>query len=332
MGRRSGARGVPARSGVAPTGAGFDNTFRERWSFVTVFSSNTPREPREDFPLVVDTAVALRGQVAAARAAGLRVGVVPTMGALHAGHLSLVDAARAECGLTIVTIFVNPAQFGPHEDFQKYPRTLEADLAALAGRKVDLVFAPTTASMYAPGHATYVEIGGVAEGWEGASRPGHFRGVATIVLKLFQLCQADVAYFGQKDYQQCQVVAQMARDFDLPIELRICPIVREPDGLALSSRNVYLSAAGRQRALVLSRSLRLARELLAAGHRDVGQLTTAMRKLVASEPDVRLDYLAIVDPVRLTSVERLDQRSVALVAARVENTRLIDNEILEPPV
>ena len=191
-------------------------------------------------PPIVRTIAQLRKQVAAARQAGHRVGLVPTMGALHAGHLSLVDAAAAECDFIIATIFVNPTQFGPNEDFTKYPRTLEADLAKLSQHRVDIVFVPETAEMYPTGSATRVEVEGAAREWEGACRPGHFGGVATIVLKLFQIAQADVAYFGRKDLQQTRVIMQMVRDLNVPIEIRVCPTLREPDGLEMSSRNVYL--------------------------------------------------------------------------------------------
>ncbi len=282
-------------------------------------------------PLVVSSAAELRAEIAAARRRGLRVGLVPTMGALHEGHLSLVDAARAETGLVVVSIFVNPTQFGPQEDFTRYPRQLDRDLQALGGRGANLVFTPTTESMYGPRHATMVEPAGVALRWEGAHRPGHFRGVATIVLKLFQLVQADVAFFGRKDLQQCLVIAQMARDFDLPIELRFCPIVREADGLALSSRNAYLAPAERQRALVLSRSLRLAAERVAAGETDAERLLGSMHELFAAEPQVQLDYLALADPETLEPLVRITGPTAALVAARVGTTRLIDNWLLEPP-
>ena len=216
-------------------------------------------------PRVVSSRVELRAALIAARREGKSIGLVPTMGALHAGHVSLVEASAARCDFTVVTIFVNPTQFAPNEDFRKYPRTLESDLAALAGHGVDLVFTPPTDEIYRPGHATYVEPSGPALPLEGRCRPGHFRGVATIVLKLFNLVQPDVACFGRKDYQQSLVVRRMVDDFDLPIEICVCPIVREADGLALSSRNVYLDAEARRRALVLSRSLRLADELVEAG-------------------------------------------------------------------
>lgn len=279
---------------------------------------------------VVESARELRRVVAAARGGGQLIGLVPTMGALHAGHLSLVEAARRECGFTIVSIFVNPAQFGPGEDYQRYPRTLEADLSALTTLEPDLVFVPDVEEMYTAGHATFVEVQGPAEPLEGRHRPGHFRGVATVVLKLFNLATPDRAYFGQKDYQQALVVRRLVGDLDLPIEIRVCPIVREPDGLALSSRNAYLDAGQRRQALVLGRSLRLAAELVAAGERRAEKLLERMRAMFAAEPQVRVDYLALVDPQTLADVERVDAPTLAAVAARVGSTRLIDNQLLYP--
>ena len=279
-------------------------------------------------PPIVRTIAQLRKQVAAARQAGHRVGLVPTMGALHAGHLSLVDAAAAECDFIIATIFVNPTQFGPNEDFTKYPRTLEADLAKLSQHRVDIVFVPETAEMYPTGSATRVEVEGAAREWEGACRPGHFGGVATIVLKLFQIAQADVAYFGRKDLQQTRVIMQMVRDLNVPIEIRVCPTLREPDGLAMSSRNVYLSPEERRAALVLSRSLNLAQDLVGKGERSAARVLAAMQKLLATEPSVRVEYVAVVDPVTLATVEQIKGGAYAIIAARVGATRLIDNEPL----
>jgi pantoate--beta-alanine ligase len=249
------------------------------------------------------------------------------MGALHEGHLSLVDASRRETAFTAATIFVNPAQFAPHEDFSRYPRTLEADLAALAGRGADLVFAPPTEEVYRAGHATFVEMGGVAEALEGRCRPGHFRGVATVVLKLFHLVRPDVAFFGRKDYQQALVVRQMVADLDLPIEIRVCPIVRERDGLALSSRNVYLSADERRRALSLHESLRLAERLVAEGERNAAKVTDRMRELLEAA-NARIDYAVLADPETLAEVGQVDGPAVALVAAWIGKTRLIDNREL----
>lgn len=285
-------------------------------------------------PLVVHTVAELREHVARARRAGQTIGLVPTMGALHAGHVSLVERSQRECGYTVATIFVNPLQFGPQEDYTRYPRTLESDCAKLATASCDLVFAPNVAEVYPRGpqhaRATYVEVTGVTEMLEGASRPGHFRGVATVVLKLFNMAAPDVAYFGQKDYQQATLIRQMTADLNLPLEIRVCPIVREPDGLAMSSRNVYLSPAERQQALTLSRALAAARQAVASGERDATRVLAAMRAVFAAEPAVQLEYTALVDPETLVDVPHLKSTVVALVAARVGTTRLIDNELLAP--
>jgi pantoate--beta-alanine ligase len=224
----------------------------------------------------------MRHIVLAARAAGKSVGLVPTMGALHEGHLTLIDAARAECDLVAATIFVNPTQFGPNEDFKSYPRDMAKDVSLLGGRGCELVFAPTDTEMYRPGHATFVEIGTLGHVLEGEIRPTHFRGVATVVLKLFQLAPANRAYFGRKDYQQTLVVRRMVADLNVPIEIRVCPTVREPDGLAMSSRNAYLSADERQRALALSRSLKLAEQMAAGGERNAEVIRSAMQREIES--------------------------------------------------
>jgi len=282
-------------------------------------------------PQVVTTVAQLRRLLEPVRRAGLRIGLVPTMGALHEGHLSLMRRSKAECDYTVVSIYVNPTQFGPQEDFEQYPRTLDKDLAALAELDVELAFAPKDEEVYRPGHATFVEVGGVALPLEGEHRAGHFRGVATIVLKLFNMVQPDVAYFGQKDYQQCLVVRQMVADLNVPVEIRICPTVREPDGLALSSRNSYLSPAARQRALVLWKSLQRARQLVAAGQRDAQTVREQMLELIRSAEDARIDYVALVDPETLEPVQTIDKPTLAALAVRIEQTRLIDNCLLEPP-
>jgi pantoate--beta-alanine ligase len=270
----------------------------------------------------------LRTVVQQARAAGRTIGVVPTMGALHAGHASLVEAACRECDFVIVTVFVNPTQFGPNEDFQKYPRTLDADIELLADLPVDVIYAPAASEMYPNGFATFVEVGGSALPLEGAKRPDHFRGVATVVLKLFAQTSADVAYFGQKDFQQTRVVRQMVRDFDLPVRIQVCPTVREPDGLALSSRNAYLAATDRSDALVLSRSLKLARELIYDGERSSTAILARLHALYEAVPGVKLDYLVIADPETLAVVDDVRGSVVVAVAARVGVTRLIDNELI----
>jgi pantoate--beta-alanine ligase len=262
--------------------------------------------------------------------AGGRLGVVPTMGALHDGHLSLVRRARAECDGVVVTIFVNPAQFGPHEDLASYPRDLPRDLELLRQEGTDLVFTPTAPMVYPPGFASWVTVERLSERWEGVSRPGHFRGVATVVLKLLNLVRAERAYFGEKDYQQLRVVERMARDLNLPTAIVPCPTVREPDGLAMSSRNAYLSPAERQAATVLWRGLSAARDAARAGERDAEALARAVRAPIDGEPRARVDYVGIADPVTLEPVSRVDKDAVCLVAAWIAKVRLIDNLVLTP--
>src|ERR1700752_3877462 len=223
------------------------------------------------------------------------IGLVPTMGALHAGHLALVERARKECAPVYASIFLNPAQFGPHEDLSKYPRPLEADVEKLTAAKVDGLFLPEATEIYPRGYTTYVHVGGLSERLEGKSRPGHFRGVATVVLKLLETVQPHFAYFGRKDAQQVRIISQMAADLNLDTEIVVCPMVREPDGLALSSRNAYLSAEERRAATVLHRALEAARSELAAGTRDTLHLQAVLRKALKAEPLAALDYAEIVD-------------------------------------
>ena len=288
-------------------------------------TSSRPRLPR-----VIASAAEMRRAVVAERAAGRRVGVVPTMGALHEGHLSLVRASQAECDSTVVTVFVNPTQFGPHEDLARYPRTLEADLAALGKLDVRWVFAPDVEEMYPEGHSTFVQPPQVAQPLEGPCRPGHFRGVATVVLKLFQIVPADVAFFGQKDYQQSLVVRRMVADLNVATEIRVCPIVREADGLALSSRNVYLSPTEREQALALSRSLLEAESAVRSGERGAGAIKRRMRGVLEAAGIERIDYVTLADPETLAEPDRAEPPLVALVAAHVGTTRLIDNRIIAP--
>ncbi len=266
-------------------------------------------------------------RVARAAAPG-PLGLVPTMGALHEGHLSLVRRARAECATVAMSIFVNPAQFGPHEDLARYPRPLERDLALAEDAGVDLVFAPSVEEMYPPGYATYVEVGGPALRWEGERRPSHFRGVATVVAKLFTITSPQRAYFGEKDYQQLRVVARLARDLDLPVEVVGCPIVREPDGLALSSRNVYLTLEERPRATALYRALQEAQRLVAGGERDASQVQAAMEAALQATPGVLVEYAAVVDAASLEPLQTIRAPARALVAARLGTVRLIDNAAL----
>ena len=281
-------------------------------------------------PTLVTTVAELRGTLEAVRRADGRIGLVPTMGALHEGHLSLVRASEAECDFTVVTIFVNPAQFGPEEDLSEYPRTLDTDLEALAGCGAQLVFAPAGSEVYHADHDTWVEVGAVARPLEGASRSIHFRGVATVVLKLFNMAGPDVAYFGGKDYQQALVIRRMVAELDVPIEIRVCAIVREADGLAMSSRNAYLSPGARQQAVVLWKSLCLARELVESGQRHVEIVAEKMREVIQSAEDAQIDYVALVDPETLSPVEKITGPTLAALAVRIENTRLIDNCLLAP--
>ncbi|MBI4164627.1 MAG: pantoate--beta-alanine ligase [Acidobacteria bacterium] len=266
-----------------------------------------------------------------ARAQGKSLGLVPTMGALHAGHLSLVRRARGQCDVVVVSIFVNPAQFGPGEDISRYPRDIQRDFELLGELKIEAVFVPASDAMYPAGFETYVTPGGIGEPLEGAARLGHFRGVATIVLKLFNIVNPDIAYFGQKDFQQVQVIRRLVEDLNLPVRLVVCPIVREADGLAKSSRNAYLNAEERQAATILHRSLARAERLAHAGETSTARLIEEMQQTFASEPRAHLDYAAIVEPSRFTAVARVSSGCVVLVAARIGQARLIDNLILGPP-
>ena len=265
------------------------------------------------------------------RMQGKRVGVVPTMGALHEGHLSLVRRAKQECDVAIATIFVNPAQFGPNEDFQKYPRTLEGDLDQLRSSGCDVVFTPTNDQMYPSGHTTFVDPPIVANDWEGKIRPGHFRGVATIVLKLLQIIPAHVGYFGRKDYQQVAVIRAMVRDLNLQIAIEACETIREPDGLAMSSRNRYLSAEERHRALGLSRALRAGQALIEQGCTSGPVVEQAMQSELISASVDSIDYAALVHPETLERVESIVGPVVGIIAARVGSTRLIDNATFAIP-
>ncbi len=279
---------------------------------------------------VVETIEAMRSWRAGVHGA---LGLVPTMGALHAGHLSLVRRARRECERVVATIFVNPAQFGPREDFATYPRDLPRDLALLGAEGVDLVFTPPRAAIYPAGFATWVDVERLTERWEGTSRPGHFRGVATVVLKLLNLVQPHRAYFGEKDYQQLQVVTAMARDLDVPVAIVPCPTVREPDGLAMSSRNASLSAEDRRAAGVLWRALTAARDAAGLGERSGAALTVLVERTIAAEPRARVDYVAVVDPLTLEPVETIGPAgAVCCVAAHVGPVRLIDNLMLVTPM
>lgn len=280
-------------------------------------------------PVVAEDVTQVRQRVASARSNGQTIGFVPTMGALHAGHVSLIERARAECDYVVVSIFVNPTQFGPNEDFQKYPRPRSLDLQICGDAGADLVFYPTVEVMYPAGYRTYVEVSGLSEVLEGAIRPGHFRGVATVVTKLFMIVGAGKAYFGQKDYQQQLLIRIMTRELNLPTEIVTCKTLRDPDGLAMSSRNAYLTAAERQAGLCLSRALFRTRQLFADGERDPQKLSQALRDEIALTPSAVVDYAVIVDADTLVELTELAEKSVALVAARFGATRLIDNLILD---
>ena len=271
----------------------------------------------------------MRSRVREAKKKGLKIGLVPTMGALHAGHGKLVERCRAESGFAVVSIFVNPTQFGPHEDYQRYPRMLVEDCRTCENAGADLVFAPEANTMYPRGgqRATFVEVPGLSDVLEGASRPGHFRGVATVVFKLFAICEPDLAYFGAKDYQQLTVIRRMVADLNFPVEVREVETVREADGLALSSRNRYLDAEQRRAARVLSIALGRAREVVASGERNAERVRQVLVETVESESLARLDYAKVVDAETLEPILEIEETSrvVGLVAAWIGTTRLIDN-------
>ena len=277
---------------------------------------------------VADVA-ALRAWRRSAREAGRRVGLVPTMGFLHEGHLALADDARRRADAVVMSVFVNPLQFGPTEDFDRYPRDLDRDRTLARERGVDLLFVPAVSTMYPPGAEVRIAPGPAAERWEGAVRPGHFAGVLTIVAKLFHLVEPDVASFGQKDIQQVSLVRRMVRDLDMPVELAVVPTVREADGLALSSRNVYLDTAQRRDAPALHRGLLAAAAAWRAGERSGQALESVVARQVGAAPTLFADYIAAIDPDQLQRVDEAKPGTILVVAARAGRTRLIDNHILE---
>jgi pantoate--beta-alanine ligase len=279
---------------------------------------------------VIDTVAAMQTAAAEARRAGKRVGFVPTMGALHAGHLSLVRMARAQCQCVVVSIFVNPLQFAPNEDFARYPRSLDRDRELLEAEGVDVLFAPSTEEMYPAGAITTVEVPGMSQRLCGRSRPTHFRGVTTVVAKLFNTVQPDAAFFGQKDAAQAAILRRMTRDLNFNVQLVVCPIVRESDGLAMSSRNQYLDREQRKAATVLYRALMRAQLLADRGERDCAVLLSAARHIVEEERAARLDYLEAVDPESLEPVADLGRGALIAIAAHFGATRLIDNIVLFP--
>jgi pantoate--beta-alanine ligase len=263
------------------------------------------------------------------RAENRIVGLVPTMGALHEGHMSLIRRARAECSSVGASIFVNPTQFAPNEDFGKYPRTLKTDTEKLEGAGVDWLFLPEAADVYPANFSTYVTVEGLSERLEGRSRPLHFRGVSTVVMKLLQIVGPDFAYFGRKDAQQAAIISRMAKDLNLDSVIVVCPIVREADGLAMSSRNVYLHGENRAAAAVLHRALEAARVLMLRGNRDALNLQNAMRKVLAEEPRARVDYVEIVDAEKFEPVAMVNRSAYVLLAAKFGETRLLDNMLVE---
>lgn len=265
-----------------------------------------------------------------ARCAGRRVGLVPTMGALHAGHISLVRAARAKADVVVASVFVNPTQFGLNEDFAKYPRSFENDAAMLSAEKTDYLFCPSVDEMYPAGSTAWVEVEGISDKLDGRSRPGHFRGVTTVVAKLFNIVEPDLAFFGQKDAAQAAVIRKMVRDLNFDVAIVVCPIVREPDGLAMSSRNAYLSLEERKQATVLSRSLERVQTLAAQGECDAARLAAAGKQVMGKEPAVRLDYFEVVSADTLDPVADISHGALVAVAAYVGSTRLIDNVVFEP--
>jgi pantoate--beta-alanine ligase len=279
---------------------------------------------------VVDKIQQVRSAVSAARSEGKSIGLVPTMGALHAGHASLIRTARTRTHFTVVSIFVNPSQFGPNEDFSRYPRTFEADRELCGAVGADLIFAPLKEEMYPDGFSTWVEVHSLGDHLCGASRPGHFRGVATVVLKLLNIVVPDVAFFGQKDAQQARILQKMVEDLDLHVRIDVVPTVREADGLAISSRNRYLDPSERKNAVVLFRALQKAIERFGTGERDAGRIEALLAEEVASTPGARLDYARVVDARTLQPLAVIDRPALTAMAVYFGTTRLIDNTTLTP--
>ena len=278
---------------------------------------------------VATTIAEIRASVTQARAVGKTVGFVPTMGALHAGHVSLIQAAAERCDCVVVSIFVNPTQFGPGEDLEKYPRPLEKDLTICEEYGVDIVFAPSRGEMYPRENLSWVTVDKVSEPLCGRFRPGHFRGVATVCTKLFNIVGADVAFFGQKDAQQVAVIQRMVADLNLPLEIVVCPTVREPDGLAMSSRNQYLSPQERREATMIYRALQKSAELIQAGETDAAKIADQMREVLRQAPGLKVEYVSIVDAESLEDLEQVRGRVLVAVAGRLGSTRLIDNIVVD---
>ncbi|HNY79771.1 MAG: pantoate--beta-alanine ligase [Sedimentisphaerales bacterium] len=271
----------------------------------------------------------IRQWTAEARAAGKGIGLVPTMGALHVGHASLIDEARRRCGFVVVSLFVNPTQFGPGEDFDNYPRPFERDLALCEQHGVDVVFAPSAAEMYPRENLSWVTVSGITEHLCGRSRPNHFRGVTTVCTKLFNIVGCDVAFFGQKDAQQCVVIRRMVADLNMPLEILVCPTVREADGLAVSSRNQYLSAQQRKDAPIIYEALKKGREMIEAGETDPARVRERIEAVMRRAPALQIEYISLVDPETLEDVKRIGRAVLIAVAARLGPARLIDNIVVD---
>jgi pantoate--beta-alanine ligase len=278
---------------------------------------------------IAATIAEMRRWTQKARAVGKSIGFVPTMGALHVGHVSLIRAAAGQCDTVVVSIFVNPTQFGPGEDFEKYPRPIEKDLAICREQGVDAVFAPSPAEMYPRENLTWVTVEKISEPLCGRFRPGHFRGVATVCTKLFNIVGADKAFFGQKDAQQVAVIQRMVTDLNMPLEIVVCPTVREPDGLAVSSRNQYLSPQERKEATVIHRALQTSAELIRAGEKDVARITDQISGVLRQVPALRMEYVSIVDAESLEALTQVRGKILVAVAGRLGSTRLIDNIVVD---
>ena len=278
--------------------------------------------------LVARTIKKTRKIISAVKHKHKTIGFVPTMGALHRGHLSLVKAAKKSCDFVVVSIFVNPTQFGPKDDFRKYPRVFNCDKRMLQKEKVDLIFYPSAAEMYAKKFSTYVEEIYLSKPLCGLSRPGHFRGVCTVVAKLFNIIEPDIAYFGQKDYQQAQIIKRMVEDLNFSTTIKICSTVREQDGLAMSSRNAYLSFEERKDAVVLSEALNFAEKIIKEGEKDAKKIINKIRKFILSKKNVKIDYVGIVDTESLRIIEKIQKKALVVLAVYIGKTRLIDNVIV----
>jgi len=292
---------------------------------------NAVAQARNVRPHAHKTASQAQGTMSQARNVGFTVGLVPTMGALHEGHLTLIRRCRTDCDCTVVSIFVNPVQFGTGEDLESYPRSIEADLDVCRTLGVDLVFTPSARQMYPGENLTWIDVDRITDHLCGESRPAHFRGVCTVVAKLFNIIMPDIAYFGQKDAQQLAVIRRMVADLNMPIDIRPCPTVREPDGLAMSSRNRYLAPGQRRQALCLRRALLCAEELIGAGQTDPAAITAAMQQIVDEQSDAQIDYISIVDNELLQLVTCIDSQVLIALAVRIGPARLIDNIVVDPP-